>query len=246
MNQTLQHEAIQSILHCPTCSTSRLYRLADGRFKCSLCRRVFSAIDNRHCRLTPEILQGLAHAFWDMNGTADTAELLNLNIKTVQKYFGLLRENLAKRSRQELIEKLGGDYLPAAWFERFSARSACGQNAHQIAAVVKLGDKIKLLLAAPFASEPRFAEEEIIGWLYAQDNDSMHRLNLDRIHCQAKDSNNSTLTTPFWRFIKQGLIHYQGGFRHHFIQYLREMEFRYNDLQMQAGPDICLYHLAAE
>jgi transposase-like protein len=85
-----------------------------------------------------------------------------------------------------------------------------------------------------------------LGWLFAQDDESLQRLNLDRIHCQSRDSDSIALATPFWRFIKQGLIHYQGGFRHHFFQYLREMEFRYNDRQKQRGPDICLHVLAAE
>ena len=246
MNQILQQSEIHSTLHCPTCSTSRLYRLADGRFKCSLCRRVFSAIDNRHGRLSPSTREELAKAFWNMDGTTDTSDVLSLNIKTVQKYFSLLRENLAKQSRQNLLQHLGSDSLPTAWFELFPQRSACGQSAQPIAAIVKSGEYLNLLLAAPVASQPRFSESSVQGWLYAQDTDSMQRLNLDRIHCKERDSDSITLTTPFWRFIKKGLIHYQGGFRHHFLQYLREMEFRYNDRQVQSGPDICLQHLASE
>jgi len=246
MNQILQHAIIHSNLHCPTCSTSRLYRLADGRFKCSLCRRIFSATDNRHGKLTPASREGLAKAFWNMDGTSDTSELLNLNIKTVQKYFGLLRENLARESRQDLIQQIGSDSVPSDWFKLFPRHSTCGQSAQPIAAIIKSGHAINLLLAAPVASQPRFSENSIQGWLYAQDNESLQRLNLDRIHCQARDSDSITLTTPFWRFIKQGLIHYQGGFRHHFLQYLREIEFRYNDRQMQRGPDICLHHLTVE
>ena len=246
MNQTLQHPITNSTLQCPTCSTSRLYQLADGRYKCSLCRRVFSAADNRHDKLAVAIREGLAKSFWNMDGTSDTSESFQINIKTVQKYFGILREKLAKQSQKELIQQLGSDSVPETWFNQFPGRSYCGQNAQPVAAVIKNGSDIKLLFTAPVALRLCFAEDNILGWLYAQDSESMQRLNLDRIHCQARDSDSIPLTTPFWRFIKQGLIHYQGGFRHNFMQYLREMEFRYNDRLMQRGPDICLHHLVVE
>lgn len=246
MNQKLQHHEIHSTLQCPTCSTSRLYRLADGRFKCSLCRRIFSGATHRQSRLTPLIREGLATAFWNMDGTSDTANALGLNIKTVQKYFGLLREHLAKLTRQSILQQLGSDTVPADWFQSFPQQHACGQAATPIAALVKSGDAIHLLFAAPVTTQPIIAENATLGWLFAQDSASLQRLNLDRIHCQSRDSDSITLATPCWRFIKQGLIHYQGGFRHHFFQYLREMEFRYNDRQKQRGPDICLHILAAE
>lgn len=246
MNQTLQHAEIRSTLQCPTCSTSRLYQLADGRFKCSLCRKIFSATANRQNRLAPVVREGLATAFWNMDGTADTAIALDLNIKTVQKYFGLLREHLARLSRQSILQQLESDTLPASWLQRFPQQQSCGQTASPIAAIVKSGDAINFLFAAPVASQPRFQETAILGWLLAQDDESLQKLNLDKMHCQSRDSDSITLTTPFWRFIKQGLIHYQGGFRHHFFQYLREMEFRYNDRQKQRGPDICLHFLAFE
>lgn len=242
----MQHAVIHTTLECPTCSTTRLYRLADGRFKCSLCRKVFSAGDNRQSRLSPLIREELAKAFWRMDGTADTADALKLNIKTVQKYFSLLRENLAKHARLNLIQQLGSDTLPTSWFEAFPQRSTCGQQAQPLAAVTKAGDNLNLLLASPDAAQPAFRESALLGWLYAQDDESKQRINLDRIHCQSRDSDSITLAVPFWKFIKQGLIRYQGGFRHHFHQYLREMEFRYNDRQKQRGPDICLHFLASE
>lgn len=246
MNQNLQQAVRHSTVTCPTCSTTRLYHLADGRYKCSLCRRVFSAVDNRHARLNVDAREGLSKSFWQMRGTTDTALELCLNIKTVQKYFGLLRENLAKQSQQSVLKQLGAELVPVSWFDRFPQRVSCGQAAQPLAAVIKADTGLHLLQAAPVAAEPRFTEDIIIGWLYSQDEESKSRINLDRIHCQSRDSSCITLTAPFWRFIKQGLIHYQGGFRHNFMQYLREMEFRYNDRQTVCGPEICLQHLAVE
>ncbi len=185
-------------------------------------------------------------AFWYMHGTSETSGGLHLNIKTVQKYFGLLREKLARQSQKELIQQLGSDTVPEAWFDQFPGRAGCGRTAQPIAAVVKTASDLKFVLSAPVAPQPSFTEERILGWVYAQDDAGMQRLSLDKIHCQSRDSDSTPLTSPFWRFTKQGLIHYQGGFRHHFSQYLREMEFRYNDRRMQCGPDICLQYLAAE
>lgn len=246
MNQNLQQSVKHSTVSCPTCSTTRLYHLADGRYKCSLCRRVFSAVDNRHIKLTQGVREGLARAFWQMQGTTDTAFDLHLNIKTVQKYFGLMRENLARLSQQTVLQQIGSEQVPASWFNRFVQRSSCCQTAQPLAAIIKTESGLHLVQAMPVAAQPRFTEEIVIGWLYSQDEESRQRINLDRIHCQAQDSSSITLTAPFWRFIKQGLIHYQGGFRHNFMQYLREMEFRYNDRQIQCGPEICLHLLAVE
>lgn len=181
-----------------------------------------------------------------MRGTADTAETLNLNIKTVQKYFGLLRDNLANLSQRSVLQQLGSEYVPTDWFDSFPQRSACSQSAKPLAAIVKTESGLSLLQTQPAASQPGFPEEIVLGWLYAHDEESRQRLNLDRIHCQSRDSNSIILATPFWRFIKQGLVHYQGGFRHNFLQYLREMEFRYNDREAQCGSDICLHYLTAE
>lgn len=242
----MQHDVAHTALECPTCSTSHLYNLADGRFKCSLCKKTFNASDNRQSRLSPLIHEELAKAFWEMSGTTDTADKLKLNIKTVQKYFGLLRVNLAKHVRLKLIEQLGSDKIPSNGFESFSKRNSCGQNAHPLAAVIKTGDNLNLLIASHDAAQPVLLKTVVLGWLYAQDNEGRQRINLDRIHCQSQDTDSITLAMPFWKFIKQGLIHYQGGFRHHFYQYLREMEFRYNDRQEQLGADICIHFLTNE
>jgi transposase-like protein len=163
MNQTLQQHEIHSTLQCPTCSTSRLYQLADGRFKCSLCRKIFSASANRQSRLAPVVREGLATAFWNMDGTADTANALDLNIKTVQKYFGLLREHLAKLSRQTILQQFESDTLPAAWFQSFPQQQSCGQTANPIAAIVKSGDAINFLFAAPVTSQPKISGNSYFG-----------------------------------------------------------------------------------
>ncbi len=244
MNQNMQQSEQHSALACPTCSTTRLYQLADGRMKCAICRRVFSIADHRHTRLSQQTRDELAKAFWEMSGTADTAARLELNIKTVQKYFSMLRENLANQSQRALFEQLGTEKLTPVWFEGFPQRSGCGNHARPLAAIVRTDGGISLLQVVDHTPEPSFSEQLILGWLYAQDEESKQRLNLDKIHCQTRDSDSIVLTAPFWRFVKQGLVHYQGGFRHNFFQYLREMEFRYNDRENLCGPELCLHHLA--
>lgn len=244
MNQNMQQSEQHSALACPTCATTRLYRLADGRLKCAVCRRVFSIADQRHTKLSQQTREALAKAFWEMSGTTDAAARLGLNIKTVQKYFSMLREKLAGQSQQALLEQLGTEKLPPVWFDGFPQRSNCGNQARPLAAIVRTDSGMSLLQVAANTTEPGFPEQLILGWLYAQDEESKQRLNLDKIHCQTRDSDSVVLTAPFWRFVKQGLVHYQGGFRHNFFQYLREMEFRYNDRESLCGPELCLHHLA--
>lgn len=248
MNQTLQHMEAGSTVRCPTCFTTRLYRLADGRFKCSLCRRVFSCGDNRHIKLSVKTRHALVSAFLNMMGTTETATALQLNIKTVQKYFAILREASAQWSRSAVTEQFGTETIAAYRFDSFPMRDACGRQAVPVAAV-KQSDGQFYILIADYELKQEQNQVPVDGWLYAQDSESLHKLNLDRICCQTLGDGMEYSTESlisFWSSVKKGLYHYQGGFRHNFNHFLREMEFRYNDRKLQHGYDLCLNRLSVE
>lgn len=248
MNQILQHMEAGSSFQCPTCFTTKLYRLADGRFKCSLCRRIFSCGDNRHIKLSIKTRHALVSAFLNMMGTAETATALQLNIKTVQKYFALLRESCAQWSRSAVTDQFGTETIAAHRFNSSTMRDACGRQAVPVAAV-KQSDGQFYIMIADYELEQEQNQIPVDGWLYAQDSESLQKLNLDRICCQTLGEGTKQTAeglTNFWNSIKKGLYHYQGGFRHNFNQFLREMEFRYNDRKLQHGYDVCLNRLSVE
>ena len=236
------HEQLE--FACPTCNSVKLYRLADRRFKCSVCRRVFSKNLQKEPRISSSVREQLAISFWDMKSASETSELLKLNIKTVQKYYSLLRENLSRVNRAETRRLYGTEQISASAFNSFLAKT--GQHAMPAAALLSNGDCINQLRVCDIALTPEYAVSRLIGWIYARDNDSFNHLQLDHFHCAAIDSDSIALTAPFWMFVKQGLLRYQGGFRHHFPLFLQEMEFRYNDRRLQKGLDICFQLMAAD
>ncbi len=239
--QRLQEKADYT---CPTCNSNRLYHLADSRCKCAVCRRVFTPSAQKESKIPSETREQLAIFFWEMRGASEASEKLNLNIKTVQKYFSIMRENLAKTNRVNLKTIYGVETFPADLFKNYTERT--GKSSIPLAAIATNQGFVNFLRCTENSSPSMVSSETAIGWLYASDQDALNHHQLDRFHCMPRDSDSMALTAPFWLFVKQGLIRYQGGFRHHFFLFLQEMEFRYNDRQIQRGLDICMQLLAAE
>lgn len=223
---------------CPVCGNTRSYALADGRMKCAVCRRVYTPTP-RLSRLTDEQLTGLANSFWSLSSTAETAATLGLNIKTVQRYFQLIRHELAAISEQEAGAQCGTASIAANLFQQFGYRGSCGVLALPIAALVATAATVRILMVS---EDHRTTEQALTmpsGWLYGRDPDSLAKCQLDRIHVTAA-ADELSLLMPFWQFVKRGLGRYQGGFRHNFPLYLREMEFRYNRRSDPSAADTCM------
>lgn len=223
---------------CPVCGNLRSYALADGRMKCAVCRRVYTPTP-RLSRLTDEQLSGLAKNFWALSSTAETAAVLGLNIKTVQRHFQLIRHELAAISGQEAVAQCGTASIAGNLFQQFGHRGACGALARPIAALAATAATVRILMVD---DDRRTAENAPLlpsGWLYGRDPDSLVKCQLDRIHIAAA-ADELSLLMPFWQFVKRGLGRYQGGFRHNFPLYLREMEFRYNRRSDPGAADTCM------
>lgn len=225
---------------CPYCGNSRSYNLADGRLKCSACRRVFTPTP-RASRLSDTQLEGLAKRFWGMCSTAETAAELGLNVKTVQRYFNFIRQAIDQVSSSEAVQNFGGGVIPSLLFSNRPDRLKFGPMAQPLAALIANSSKISILFATAQSGQQDTASfAEVSGWLYARDPESLAKCQLDRIHCLSEDADSISLVMPFWQFAKQALNRYQGGFRHKFPLYLREMEFRYNNRSNSSAETICM------
>jgi transposase len=226
---------------CPSCDSEKGYTLADGRVKCAACRKVFTPV-YKTGRLDQEQLSTLAKSFWEMRSATETAEQLNLNIKTVQRYFHQLRANIELHCTQLAVKQYGITTISESVFKEQQSRARLGSTAKPIAAIMASATTLAILPSGP--ASPGLATDvcnlQPNGWLYAKDHESLQRSQIDHIHCLASDSDYISLIQPFWQYAKIGLNRYQGGFRHHFPLFLREMEFRYNYRDNPNGAKLCL------
>ena len=91
---------------CPHCGNDHLYRLGDGRHKCSACQRKFSQT-GRRSRLSEEEMDAVVAGFVAGDPASKVAREAGLNLKTVQLYYGRIRELLARDRENQLARTYG-------------------------------------------------------------------------------------------------------------------------------------------
>lgn len=223
---------------CPLCGKGKAYLLEDGRMKCAQCARKFTPLP-RYSHLPEEIIRRIGQRFWEMTNTTSVATELNLNIKTVQRYFLRAREGMARCCEESALAHFGSDRVPFRLFENDGSRPDCGSQAQPICAVASSPDTISLLFCDHDATHHEPSPNAICGWLYGRTPESIERHLLDQIHLYLHNEESAALPRQFWQFAKKGLARYQGGFRHNFPLFLREMEFRFKVRQRPDAADLC-------
>lgn len=225
--------------HCPFCGKGKTYLLEDGRVKCAQCAHKFTPMP-RHSHLPKETIRIIARRFWEMTPTTSVAAELNLNIKTVQRYFLRAREGMARCCEESAIVHFGYDRAALSLFESDGSKAVCGSQAMPICALAVSAETISLLFADDNSNPDLLpAAQGISGWLYGRTQESIERHLLDQIHLTLHHDQTSELPRLFWQFAKKGLARYQGGFRHNFPLFLREMEFRFKVRQRPDAADLC-------
>lgn len=225
--------------HCPCCGKGKTYHLEDGRMKCAHCSHKFTPT-TRNFHLPQETIRIIAQRFWEMTATTSVAAELHLNIKTVQRYFLRIREGMANCCEASALAHFGSHLVPSQLFESDGSRPDCGNLARPVCAVASSQDTIWLLFCDDTNSqENRLDTSDISGWLYGRTPESIERHLLDQIYLYLHENQPSELPHQFWHFAKKGLARYQGGFRHNFPLFLREMEFRFKVRQRADAADLC-------
>jgi len=151
-----------------------------------------------------------------------------LNLKTVQLYYGRIRELLAKDREKYLADCYGSAQVSAGFFAE-SAVSAQWSNAEFIGCLIAQHTEMELLFVNETDADNSACIDSaaVAGWLVAADRRAMEDPQLDRIFCLA-GKNTKERARTFWMNAKRRLSAYCGGFKNHFRLYLREMEFRNN------------------
>jgi uncharacterized Zn finger protein (UPF0148 family) len=226
-------------LHCPYCGEGKTYRLEDGRMKCAQCAHKFTPIP-RHSNLPEATIRVIAQRFWEMTPTTTVSAELQLNIKTVQRYFLRAREGMARCCKHSAITHFGSDRIDFSCFDNDPSRPECGSQAQPICAVVVSHDTLSLLFGDQGDNTSCLTtSNDVAGWLYGRNLESIERHLLDQMHLVLHTDHRSELPRQFWQFAKKGLARYQGGFRHNFPLFLREMEFRFKVRERPDAANLC-------
>lgn len=213
---------------CPLCGSTKSYRLEDGRIKCAQCAHKFTPL-HRHTHLSMDTIWLIGQMFWKMKGATQTADELDLNVKTIQRYFYKIREVMASHEQQRAVTHFGTATISANRFIDDGFQAVCGIQSQPVCAIAVHSDAITLLLTDPnHDTQQVFSPESITGWLYSSNRDAIERCVLDKIHVYSNPHYSSEVPRQFWQFAKTRLKQYKGGLRHNFSMFLREMEYRFN------------------
>ncbi len=200
---------------CPSCGERQAYQLGDGRLKCKACRLKYTP-QRKPGRLDDFTVRRLVRHFWSMAPIEATAQELGVDRKTVQRYFSLIRQAIARAGDERMNRQRQGSDLQGFFVGRFNHRTATALSGGNVPVfgLVRLPDSLGLVF-------PSGAED----W-------SGLELGCLRFVGMSEDTPSAAQgqghAESFWSFARARLKHYRGGFKRHLGHYLREMEFRYN------------------
>jgi transposase len=200
---------------CPACGQRQAYQLGDGRLKCKACRLKYTP-QRKPGRLDDFTVRRLVRHFWSMAPIEATAQELGVDRKTVQRYFSLVRRAIARAGDERMSRQLPGSDLQGFFVGRFTPRQPSGPSGGKtpVFGLVRLADSLGLVF--PSGAED-WSGLELDGLRFVGLNEDASGVAPGQGQAEA-----------FWKFARERLKHYRGGFKRHLGHYLREMEFRYN------------------
>lgn len=100
---------------CPHCRFRKTYKLADGRNKCQRCKYRFTW-RKRTAKIPSDKLKEIARLFWLLVPAKRAAKDLDLNRKTVQRYYRKLRQRISQESDKETFYLSGEVEVDESYF----------------------------------------------------------------------------------------------------------------------------------
>lgn len=221
---------IQEII-CPECGSMQHYTLKDNRLQCAVCRKKYTLWSHRS-KLSQNTLELIAKSFCLMTPATSTATEMGINSKTILKYYDLLRRTISEANENQVIRHFGATTINPALFYDCTTSKGLGAEIKPLFCLAKNEEGVSLLLVKEISTGKTVSIDstDILGWVYARDQDAFDTLDLYRIHfLSTAEKNIVDASYRFWIYAKKGLVKYHGGFRKNFYLFMREMEFRFNN-----------------
>lgn len=208
---------------CPHCGFGESYSLTDGRGKCKLCKSKFLGRP-RKTRISPGHLTQIARAFWHFTTAETGAASIGINRKTMQHHYMLIRSHLSKQRERILNRELGDHVLNVSRLEEKMRRKV-----FVIMALLLRHNEVRVLF--PREGVQQRATEVIPDcWICTTDQRAFENIAIDKLSVIASHDTveRREKGERFWRYTRERLRKYRGGFRKNFRLFIREMEFRFN------------------
>lgn len=210
---------------CPRCGFVTSYFLSDGRLQCRGCRHKYTPFP-KEFRLDLRTIQELIALFWAMTPSNDAARQLDINRKTVQRFFHRVRLRIAGDAEAALPDLKGRMELQGFLVGEVSGNGDRGRTWHRLPLFGLFNEQGRVRLVSQSAPD-QYTISGLEGLSYISVNSGAA--------CDGA-------CQEFWRFARRSLKCYRGGFRANFPLFMREMEFRYNSRQ-RADMQKYLYYL---
>lgn len=222
-------------LACPSCGSKHCYTLSDERKMCRDCRKKFTP-HPKAFRLPISKKKQIAANFWGMIHAEEVAKNLELNRKTLQRYYRHLRHEIAHLSIDEISAATRTSMDLALAQDPADTEPTTVSTAP--ACYITTIDKKPRVLSEVMLSvlkENGFPVKPCAKIIY-KNGKKDGRFKLDHLYIRKYDSEEIIESydaeyasiRKFWLFAIPQLSHYKVINNNNLFYFLKEMEFRFN------------------
>lgn len=241
-----RHAHWQGRRYCIQCKARKIYRLKDGRFKCSRCAFKFQEFTATYLENIQVPLNELAHLLYLFILGVPAyrcRQYVQVSLKTVYKVYTLFRQAIYDQSLKELKTLSGTIEMDEAMFggKRKGKRGWGAAGKHLVFGIYQRNGKV---ITSPVPNRKTKTLTHFImkytgpGSLYYTDDWHAYTwLSVRGEHVvvkkeqgkpKAKGRGHLNSIEGFWSYAKNWFYQYRGIPHHHFHLYLKEIEFRFN------------------
>ena len=233
-------------MKCPRCGGSKFWQLSTGQKRCANCRltRHFKQNYWQATRISP-FWKGRLVEYFCLGVAAYRLRFqVPLDLKTIQRWFNMLREVLYRQSLSDLTALSGPLEMDETLFggRRPGKRGWGAAGKHMVFGIYQRNGKVLTFPVTSRGSKtlvPLIVAHTKAGSLYYTDDWHAYTfLNIRGDHVvirkekgRAKGRDHINGIEGFWSYAKHWLYHYRGVPRSHFHLYLKEIEWRFNNRQ---------------
>ncbi|MBU1927640.1 transposase [bacterium] len=203
-------------MQCIYCNNKKLYELKSGQLKCSQCKKKFS----------PKKIQTdltLIECFCNDLSVNAAAKALHLNYATVKVRYELFRNLIASFSEQEYQDKNVKEYDEYIYLPQSKKKIKENIFDAQNFLSFHYDDKIYNLLMPNLKVYKKQFLDDGAQTIYFKEFSKFMMHN--KISKTQKRENS---ITKFWLFFEESILKYKGVNDDNFINYLKEIEFKFN------------------
>lgn len=230
---------------CLRCNNRKLWRLSNGKYRCSKCRfsfREFTGTYLERIKIPYNQLIYLIHLFVLGVPAFRIAKLSSTSKNTIERMFRLFRQAIYENSLNNLQELSGELELDETMFGGYrKGKRGWGAAGKQI--VFGIYQRNGRVIVFPVSNRkaetliPLIKKHTKRGSVYYTDEYEGYvslvfrgkHIRITKKKGQPVGENNLNGLEGFWSYAKNWLYHYRGVPRKYFHYYLKEIEFRFNN-----------------